>query len=66
MTKTQMRGEKVMPSTQNAVNNHEYRSIPITALAESATNPRKRFDPMSLEELAAFVTRHISRRLLCR
>jgi hypothetical protein len=22
MTKTQMRGEKVMPSTQNAVNNH--------------------------------------------
>ena len=33
-----------MPSTQNAVNNHEYRSVPITALAESATNPRKRFD----------------------
>jgi len=65
MTKTQMRGEKVTPSTQNAVNNHEYRSIPITALAESATNPRKRFDPKSLEELAAFVTRHISR-LLCR
>jgi len=30
-----------MPSTQNAVNNHEYRSVPITALAESATNPRK-------------------------
>ena len=25
-----------MPSTQNAVNNHEYRSVPITALAESA------------------------------
>ena len=42
-----------MPSTQNAVNNHEYRSVPITALAESATNPRKRFDPKSLEELAA-------------
>ncbi len=33
-----------MPSMQNAVNNHEYRSVPITALAESATNPRKRFD----------------------
>src|SRR5580700_5305399 len=48
-----MRGEKIMPSTQNAVNNHEYRSVPITALAESATNPRKRFDPKSLEELAA-------------
>jgi len=43
-----MRGEKIMPSTQNAVNNHEYRSVPITALAESATNPRKRFDAKSL------------------
>src|ERR1700723_3309404 len=42
-----------MPSTHNAVNNHEYRSVPITALAESATNPRKRFDAKSLEELAA-------------
>ena len=26
-----------MFSTQNAVNNHEYRSVPITALAESAS-----------------------------
>jgi hypothetical protein len=60
-----MRGEEIMPSTQSAVNNHEYRSVPITALAESATNPRKRFDEKSLEELAAFVTRHISG-LLCR
>ena len=49
-----------MPSTQNAVNNHEYRSVPITALAESATNPRKRFDAKSLEELAAYVPGHIS------
>ena len=49
-----------MPSTLNAVNNHEYRSVPITALAESATNPRKRFDAKSLEELAAYVPRHIS------
>jgi hypothetical protein len=54
-----------MPSTQNAVNNHEYRSVPITALAESATNPRKRFDPKTLEELAAFVPRHITL-VLCR
>ena len=60
-----MRGEKIMLSTQNAVNNHEYRSVPITALAESATNPRKRFDAKSLEELAAYVPRHISC-LLCR
>jgi ParB family transcriptional regulator, chromosome partitioning protein len=42
-----------MPSTQNPVANHEYRSVPITALAKSATNPRKRFDAKSLEELAA-------------
>src|SRR5947199_3004596 len=56
-----------MPSTQNAVNNHEYRSIPITALAESATNPRKRFDAQSLEELAAsFKTRWILAPLLVR
>ena len=54
-----------MHSTQNAVANHEYRSVPITALAESPTNPRKRFDAKSLEELAAYVPGHISR-LLCR
>jgi ParB-like chromosome segregation protein Spo0J len=62
-----MRGEKIMPSTQNAVNNHEYRSVPITALAESATNPRKRFNEKSLEELAAsFKTQGILAPLLVR
>jgi ParB family transcriptional regulator, chromosome partitioning protein len=61
-----MRGEEIMPSTQNAVN-HEYRSVPITALAESATNPRKRFDAKSLEELAAsFKTQGILAPLLVR
>ena len=56
-----------MPSTQNAVNNHEYRSVPITALAESATNPRKRFDAKSLDELAAsFKTQGILAPLLVR
>jgi len=56
-----------MPSTHNAVNNHEYRSVPITALAESATNPRKRFDAKSLEELAAsFKTQGILAPLLVR
>ena len=56
-----------MPSTQNAVNNHEYRSVPIAALAESPTNPRKRFDPKSLEELAAsFKTQGILAPLLVR
>ena len=48
-----------MPSTQNAVNNHEYRSVPITALAESATNPRKRFDAKSLEEFPLYVPGHM-------
>src|ERR1700688_5037856 len=57
-----MRGEKILPSTQNAVNNHEYRSVPITALAESPTNPRK-----SLEDLAAsFKTQGILAPLLLR
>src|SRR5208337_2786605 len=57
----------IMPSTQNAVNNHEYRSVPITALAESATNPRKRLDAKGLEELAAsFKTRGILTPLLVR
>ena len=56
-----------MPSTQNEVNNHEYRSVPITALAESPTNPRKRFDAKSLEELAAsFKTQGILAPLLVR
>ena len=56
-----------MPSTQNAVANHEYRSVPITALAESPTNPRKRFDAKSLEELAAsFKTQGILAPLLVR
>ncbi len=46
---------------------HEYRSVPITALAESATNPRKRFDAKSLEELAAsFKTQGILAPLLVR
>jgi ParB family transcriptional regulator, chromosome partitioning protein len=32
---------------------NEYRSVPVTALVESTSNPRKRFDAKSLEELAA-------------
>jgi len=50
-----------MPNTQTAVNHHEYRSVPVAALIESASNPRKRFDDKSLEELAAYVPGHISR-----
>jgi len=42
-----------MPSTQNAATNPEYRNVPITVLVESASNPRKRFDGKSIEELAA-------------
>ena len=48
-----------MQKTQNAVNGNEYRSIPITALVESASNPRKRFDEKSLEELAASFKTHL-------
>ena len=38
---------------QNTVSSNEYRSVPISILVESATNPRKRFDEKNLEELAA-------------
>ena len=56
-----------MHTAQNTVANHEYRSVPITALAESPTNPRKRFDAKSLEELAAsFKTQGILAPLLVR
>lgn len=46
-------------------NTSEYRDLPIGALTESASNPRKRFDANSLTELASYVPGHISR-LLCR
>ena len=56
-----------MQKTQNAFNGNEYRSIPITALVESASNPRKRFDEKSLEELAAsFKTQGVLAPLLVR
>ncbi len=54
-----------MSNTQSAVNNHEYRSVPVAALIESASNPRKRFDDKSLEELSAYVPGHING-VLCR
>jgi ParB family transcriptional regulator, chromosome partitioning protein len=38
----------------HATENHsEYRDVPVTALTESSSNPRKRFDKSSLSELAA-------------
>jgi ParB family chromosome partitioning protein len=42
-----------MQTTQNAANHNEYRNIPVTALVASGSNPRKRFDETSLNELAA-------------
>ncbi len=54
-----------MQDAQNTAISNEYRSVPISILVESATNPRKRFDEKNLEELAAYVPRHISR-ILCR
>jgi ParB family chromosome partitioning protein len=43
----------VMQDAQNNAISNEYRSVPISILVESATNPRKRFDEKNLEELAA-------------
>jgi len=46
--------KNIMQATQRAIaNNNEYRNIPVNALVESLTNPRKRFDQTALEELAA-------------
>ncbi len=42
-----------MQNAQNNATSNEYRSVPISILVESATNPRKRFDEKNLEELAA-------------
>ena len=36
-----------------APNNSEYREVPVAALMESSSNPRRRFDESSLSELAA-------------
>ena len=36
-----------------APTNCEYRDIPVAALMESSSNPRKKFDESSLSELAA-------------
>ena len=48
-------------------NNSEYRDVPLTALTESASNPRKRFDENSLSELAAsFKTQGVLAPLLVR
>ncbi len=57
-----------MQATQSAIaNNNEYRNIPVNALVESPTNPRKRFDQAALEELAAsFKTQGILAPLLVR
>ena len=58
--------EKILWKPQfKSSTNHEYRSFPMAQLQESTTNPRKRFDAKSLEELAAYVPGHISC-LLCR
>ena len=54
-----------MQDAQNTAISNEYRSVPISILVESATNPRKRFDEKNLEELANYVPGHISR-ILCR
>ena len=47
--------------------NGDYREVPIATLTESPTNPRKRFDPKGLEELAStFKTQGVLEPLLVR
>jgi ParB family chromosome partitioning protein len=36
----------------------EYRDLPLAALTESATNPRRVFEDAALKELADFVSGH--------
>ena len=48
-------------------NSSDYRDVPVTALIESSSNPRKRFDENSLSELAAsFKTQGVLAPLLVR
>ena len=56
-----------MSATETAVVSHEYRNIPVAALMESPTNPRKRFDETTLREMAAsFQTQGVLEPLLVR
>src|ERR1700691_1531810 len=48
-----MKRRMVMQDAQNNATSNGYRSVPISILVESVTNPRKRFDEKNLEELAA-------------
>jgi ParB family transcriptional regulator, chromosome partitioning protein len=48
----QLKGE-LSCKTRRTLQSVAYRSVPISILVESATNPRKRFDEKNLEELAA-------------
>jgi len=53
--------------THIAQNSSEYRDVPVAALMESSSNPRKRFDETSLSELAAsFKTQGVLAPLLVR
>jgi ParB family transcriptional regulator, chromosome partitioning protein len=53
--------------TQVTQNTSQYHDVPVTALTESASNPRKRFDENSLNELAAsFKTQGVLAPLLVR
>jgi hypothetical protein len=47
--------EKIMQNTKDVAPTNEYRNLAISVLTESPTNPRKRFDEISLQELAASI-----------
>jgi ParB family transcriptional regulator, chromosome partitioning protein len=54
-------------NTVTTQNTREYRDVPVTTLTESSSNPRKRFDETSLNELAAtFKTQGVLAPLLVR
>ena len=57
-----------MQTVQNtSIQSPEYRDLPLAQLVESPTNPRKRYDPTSLEELAqSFRSRGVLEPLLVR
>jgi ParB family transcriptional regulator, chromosome partitioning protein len=67
MTQEKYKEKNVMQNTKEVVPANEYRNLAISVLVESPTNPRKRFDENSLQELAmSFKTHGILEPLLVR
>ena len=57
----------MQPTPNTSIQSPEYRDLPIEQLVESPTNPRKRYQQASLEELAqSFRSRGVLEPLLVR